>query len=180
MVRSAGYLTQMINDILDISKIDAGKMELFLEQTKVDSFVESLVNELSGLAEERNLNLQFTGGVADFEMPLDRLRMKQVLFNLVGNALKFTEDGGVTVSTRINDNLLEIAVVDTGSGISENDIAKLFSPFTQVDNSATRKAGGTGLGLAISKRMVELHGGIISVNSVVGVGSSFVIHLPRE
>lgn len=181
---SGNNLLSLINDILDLSKIEAGKIRLesvdFSLQQSINDVVltqRSVINE-KGLA----LDVDIAG---DFPHVLvgDQLRVKQIILNLLGNAIKFTPQGGITISARVleqydNSVLLQIAVTDTGIGISADAIDKIFRPFVQADGSTTRRFGGTGLGLTISRRLAELIGGSISVESTPGVGSCFKVTLP--
>jgi len=178
VIRSGKHLMQIINDILDLSKVEADKLEL--EQLEVSPFtllsdVHSLV---SLMAENKGL---FFDVEYDFPIPesiiTDPVRLKQVIINLCNNAVKFTEKGGVHIrmSFSENDKLLSIKVVDTGVGLTQKQIGKLFSPFTQADTSTTRQYGGTGLGLYLSKQLAEKLGGGISVESTPAAGSCFCL-----
>lgn len=175
------YLLDLINDILDLSKIESGKCEI--EQLACSPH--QIVGEVSSLMGVRTkakglpLDVRFDGPIPD-TIHTDPTRLRQILINVVGNAIKFTETGSVQIITRLLDETgeppkLEFAVTDTGIGITEDSIQKLFSPFTQADGSTTRRFGGTGPGLSISKRLVELLGGELSVSSTVGTGSTFFI-----
>jgi signal transduction histidine kinase/DNA-binding response OmpR family regulator len=176
---SAQVLLTLINDILDFSKIEAGK--LLLEKVEFDpvSLVEGAVEMFSTKANQKNLHLMTYVSPRVPELLMgDPVRLRQVLMNLIGNALKFTEHGEVVVRAEIagsseQEMLLRFEVKDTGIGLSEVARKRLFQPFTQADGSITRKYGGTGLGLAISKRLVELMGGEIGVDSVEHEGSTF-------
>jgi signal transduction histidine kinase/CheY-like chemotaxis protein len=177
--QSGDALLMLVNEILDFSKIEAGK--LVIEQTpfSLSNCVDEVINLLAVTARRNKINLiSFIEPHVMNGFLGDASRLRQVLLNLVGNAVKFTEVGEVTLhihSTPVKDNLyrLEFVVSDTGVGISPESLPRLFNPFQQGDASATRKHGGTGLGLTISKRLVELMGGEISVTSVVGSGSTF-------
>lgn len=174
------HLLGLINDVLDLSKIEAGQLVLALADYSLRSVVETVHIALEPLAVEKKLT--FKVDVAP-DLPRghgDERRLVQVLLNLVGNAIKFTDSGEVTVKTsKVNDSF-EVAVRDTGPGISVADQAKLFQLFQQADNSITRKKGGTGLGLAISKRIIEMHGGCIWMESSPGHGSTFAFRIPVE
>jgi signal transduction histidine kinase len=164
--------------VLDLSKIEAGELKLALVDYAVSDVVQTVVTAIEPLAAEKKLALKVE---LPPRMPAargDDRRLTQVLLNLVGNAIKFTDTGSVTIAGTIADGAYTLAVRDTGPGISEQDQAKLFQQFQQADNSITRKKGGTGLGLAISKRIVEAHGGMIGVESEVGHGSTFSFTLP--
>jgi signal transduction histidine kinase/sensor domain CHASE-containing protein len=170
---SARHLLALINDVLDISKIEAGQLVLSLENFDLRDAVASCISGLRPLADKKGLRLRtLVEGLAG---PIrgDRRRIEQILLNLVGNALKFTDQGEVTISARVSDGKLEVSVHDTGIGISQQDLATLFQPFRQVATGVTRKHEGTGLGLSICRRLVELMGGSIGVESTPGIGSTF-------
>jgi signal transduction histidine kinase len=172
------HLLALINDVLDLSKIEAGQLTLSLESYAMASVVESVVTAAEPLASAKGLALK--ASVAD-GLPLghgDERRLTQVLLNLVGNAIKFTDQGSVEIGAGLEDGLFVITVADTGPGIAPEDQARIFEAFQQVDNTSTRKKGGTGLGLAISKRIVEMHGGQLTVASDLGSGSVFRVTLP--
>jgi signal transduction histidine kinase len=172
------HLLGLINDVLDLAKIEAGQLTLALSDYAVGAVVQSVVVATESLAKAKGLELRAEVAPA---MPLgrgDERRLTQVLLNLVGNAIKFTETGSVTLSAIAREGRFKLAVRDTGPGIAPADQARIFEEFQQVDNSSTRKKGGTGLGLAISKRIVEMHGGTITVESQLGAGATFRIDLP--
>ncbi len=175
-MRQAGdHLLHLINDLLDLSKIEAGKMELRRERLELGEIVAGVLNELRREAEAKGLDL--VSRVAETAVYGDRTRLRQILINLVGNAVKFTDEGTVSVTSRPLDGGVELEVADTGVGIPEKDLPAIFDRFRQVDSSSTRKAGGTGLGLAITRKLVELHGGTIGVTSRLGEGSVFTFSL---
>ena len=172
------HLLGLINDVLDLSKIEAGQLSLTLDDYAVGQVVQTVRSSTESLAKAKGLVL--TANVQD-GLPIgrgDERRLTQVLLNLVGNAIKFTDKGSVEINARMIDGCFEIEVKDTGPGIAAEDQSKIFEEFQQVDNSSTRQKGGTGLGLAISKRIVEMHGGRIEVQSVLGEGSTFRITIP--
>lgn len=184
-IYSAGqHLLKLINDILDISKIEAGKMELsFDNNVSLDDLITSVLSTATGLVKDKPITLH---KVIPEDLPLvtaDATRLRQVVLNLLSNAAKFTDSGSITVeaaaqiSTEGHPEVI-VKVVDTGTGITPVDQKKLFQPFSQVDDSPTRKTGGTGLGLSICRRLVEMHGGRIGVISDVGKGSVFYFTLP--
>jgi CheY-like chemotaxis protein/anti-sigma regulatory factor (Ser/Thr protein kinase) len=186
-INSAGqHLLQLINDVLDISKIEAGKMELaFDDQVNVGDLVTSAMSTAVGLTKDKPIKLERQ---IQPDLPLvraDTTRIRQVMINFLSNAAKFTDQGTITVKAVIETNLLGlqeivVSVTDTGPGIALLDQQKLFQPFSQVDASPTRKIGGSGLGLSISRLLVELHGGRIGVISDVGKGSTFYFTLPLQ
>ncbi len=180
-IRTAGeHLLGLINDILDLSKIEAGRMELDLEPVDLPRMLESSLTIVKEKAYTNGVQLHVD--VSDTGMIVaDPRKLKQILFNLLSNAVKFTPAGGsvsVTARNASDGDAVEIAVADTGAGISAEDQQKLFREFTQVDGSLSRRHEGTGLGLALTKRLVELHHGTIGVRSAVGEGSTFTVRLP--
>jgi signal transduction histidine kinase/DNA-binding NarL/FixJ family response regulator len=179
ILHSTEALLGIINDILDLSKIEAGKVRIALAPARPRAIVEEVVGALAATAQSKGvaLKLAAVAGVSEWVLA-DALRLRQVVMNLVGNAVKFTEAGAITVSLARYGDGLEIAVADTGIGIADDDLARLFEPFRQVDASTTRRHGGTGLGLSISKQLVELMGGSIQVESEPGRGSTFRVLLP--
>jgi signal transduction histidine kinase len=175
----AEHLLSLVSDLLDMSRIQAGKFTLNPEPSRLGPIADEAVSELSVLAEQRRLTLENHMPPNLPEVTVDPQRVRQILVNLLGNAIKFTEPGGtVALSARMDGDAVRLEVADTGVGISPENQKKLFSPFTQLDMSATRRAGGTGLGLSISKALVEAHGGHIGVTSAVGKGSTFWFTLP--
>lgn len=178
--RNGEHLIGLINDILDLSKVEVGKMQMELTRCSPLQLAAEVMSLMRVRAEAKHLTLQadLTGNLPE-TVVTDPLRLRQVLVNLVGNAIKFTEQGTVRLVVRLTSEdghpLLCFDVIDTGIGISEEHINKLFSPFTQVDSSTTRKFSGTGLGLYISKRLAEALGGDITVRSNSGKGSTFSV-----
>jgi signal transduction histidine kinase len=172
------HLLGLINDVLDLSKIEAGQLALELSDYSVGDIAQTVRSTLEPLAADKRLDF-----ILDLRRELPRghgdgRRLTQVLINLVGNAIKFTDIGEVAIKVEAADGSFNISVRDTGPGISAADQAKLFQEFQQPDNAITRKKGGTGLGLALSKRIVEMHGGKIWVESQPGQGSTFAFTLP--
>jgi len=178
---NAKNLLELINNILDLSKLSAGRVPLFVEKFAVADIVKEVTDTMECLVRERKLTL--TAIVPDgLLIKSDKTKLKQVLINLIGNAVKFTHEGGITLRVESDsvNALVRLSVSDTGIGIEEENIQKLFQEFNQLDASSTRKYGGTGLGLCISKKIVELNGGTINVTSKVGSGSTFTVTLPLE
>jgi signal transduction histidine kinase len=172
------HLLALINDVLDLAKIEAGQLTLTMENYDVPDLVRSVVTATEPLAAAKGL--KFTA-LVDANMPTaygDARRVSQVLMNLVGNAVKFTEAGEVEVRATVAAGHFVLNVRDTGPGIAEADQERIFGEFQQIDDPNVRKKSGTGLGLAISKRMVEMQGGTISVESVLGQGATFRVVLP--
>jgi signal transduction histidine kinase/DNA-binding response OmpR family regulator len=181
---AARHLLALINDILDLSKIEAGRMELNLETFSVSPLIDEVVKTFEMLAAKNGNRIVVDCDPATKSIHADQMRVRQALLNLVSNANKFTERGTVTIRARRREidsrEWVEIAVTDTGIGMTPAQMEKLFQEFSQVDSSATRKYGGTGLGLAISQRFCRMMGGEISVQSEAGRGSTFTIHLPAN
>lgn len=183
LIRSSGeHLRELIGDILDMSKIEAGMMDLRPEAVDVRDLVDDLEafarTQLMVYGKDLNFGIQIAPDVDRIQA--DRTRFKQVLYNLISNAIKFTSDGRVTLSMDMDDGNLLVEVEDTGIGIKDKDIPIVFEQFRQVDGSLTRSAGGTGLGLPISKSLVELHGGELWVESEVGEGATFSFTIPAR
>jgi signal transduction histidine kinase len=176
--KSGRHLLGLINDVLDLSKIEAGQLTLSLSDYSMKEIVQTALTAVESLAAEKRLGLKVVVPPELRPGHGDERRLTQVLLNLVGNAIKFTEVGEVRVEVSASDEAFLVAVADTGPGIPEADQAKIFEEFHQVDSSSTRKKGGTGLGLSIAKRIVELHGGRIWVESSPGKGSTFWFTLP--
>jgi signal transduction histidine kinase/CheY-like chemotaxis protein/CHASE3 domain sensor protein len=178
--RSGNDLLALINDILDLSKVEAGQLNFEVSQFTTGDLMESLQANFSIFAENKGLDLVVSDS-AKVSLQHDRLRLMQVLNNLTSNAIKFTEKGKVTVKIdkKDKDNLI-FTVADTGIGIEKNKLNMIFDPFKQADASITRRYGGTGLGLAITKRIVEAVGGAIQVESVLAEGTQFTVLLPLE
>jgi len=182
---SGQHLLNMINEILDLSKIEAGKMEVnFEEQVDLCELIQTAVNTAQGLIKDKELEMRLELPEDLPRVRADPLILRQVLINLLSNAVKFTEAGSVTTGAAVRGEPgrqeVEVWVRDTGPGISAEDQSRLFLPFSQLDPSTTRKYGGTGLGLSISKRLVELHAGKIGVTSEPGQGSTFYFTLPLD
>ncbi len=175
---SGNHLLAMINDILDLSKIEAGKMELQLEDFSVKEAVTEVNAIVTALASKKQIQLSLEFN-QEISIKADKIKFKQILYNLLSNAIKFTDEGGeVTTQFEISNSALLGSVTDTGVGISPQDREKLFQPFTQLDASRTRAHSGTGLGLALTNRLIELHGGRIWVESEVDKGSTFFFTFP--
>jgi signal transduction histidine kinase/CheY-like chemotaxis protein len=177
------HLLALINDILDLSKIEAGRMELQLEPFALAPLIAGVVKTIEPLAAKNGNRVVVHCDAAIGTLHADQMRLRQALLNLMGNANKFTEHGTITVDTRSwqqdGRDWVTIAVADTGIGMTEEQMGRLFQEFSQADASTTRKYGGTGLGLAISKRFCQMMGGDITVESALGRGSTFTISLPR-
>ncbi len=179
VLRNARHLLELINDVLDLSKIEAGKMSLVEEDYSTRALLEAAASTIESLATAKGLTLSVDAFAAPALVRGDEGKVRQVVLNLLSNAVKFTESGSVTISAHAENDHWNIEITDTGVGIAPEHLAIIFEEFRQVDASSTRQAGGTGLGLAISRKMAHLMGGDISVRSALGQGSTFVLRLPR-
>jgi signal transduction histidine kinase/CheY-like chemotaxis protein len=181
---SGQHLLTLINNILDLSKIEAGKMELQISDVSIADMVNSVMSTATGLVKDKAIKLYQQIPPDLPTVKADQTRVRQILLNFVSNATKFTEEGSITVGASVitgpkGRKEVMVTIADTGNGIAPEDQGKLFQPFSQVDDSPTRKTGGTGLGLSICRSMVEMHGGRIGLlNSEVGKGSTFFFTLP--
>jgi signal transduction histidine kinase len=181
MVRgSAQHLLSLINDVLDLSKIEAGQLQVAYENFDLRSMMEKAVESARPLAGKKGLELTYAVSYEIETITGDRRRVEQILLNLISNAIKFTEKGSVKIECEPEGDNVTISVIDTGIGIKTEDLETLFQAFRQIDSGMTRKYDGTGLGLSISKKLVELMGGQIRVTSVWGSGSTFSFSLPKE
>jgi signal transduction histidine kinase len=176
--KNGKHLLGLINDVLDLSKIEAGQLVLSLNDYSIKDVVHGVYSAIEPLASEKKLAFKVD---VPRDVPSGRgddRRLTQVLLNLVGNAIKFTESGEVAIKASALNGSYTVSVSDTGPGISEDDQAKIFEEFQQVDNSATKSKGGTGLGLSIARRIIEMHGGRLWVESSPGHGSTFSFTVP--
>ncbi|MEM7168594.1 MAG: response regulator [Pseudomonadota bacterium] len=182
--RAGKHLLELINEILDLSKIEAGKLDLNLEEFDLVALLQDTVATAQGLAEKNGNSLIATYPDHPGDMYADMTRVRQIVLNLLSNAAKFTENGEITLRVEKimleGDGWLELAVSDTGIGLTPDQLDKLFQDFSQADSSTTRKYGGTGLGLAISRRLCQMMGGDIEVESVAGEGTTFTVKLPCQ
>ena len=180
IARNGRHLLDFINELLDLSKIAAGRMQLTLEPLALDALFREVADTVRAQLEARKHKLAIEPLRETVIVTADRGRLRQVLLNLLSNAIKFTTDGGrITLSAQLAGDRVRVAVSDSGIGIAPDDQQKLFREFVQLDGSASRRYEGTGLGLALSKRLVELHGGAIGVESQLGKGSTFWFTVPR-
>ena len=181
ILTSGKHLLNLINDILDLSKIEAGKMELIYEDFLMLDAINEVKTLVASIASKNNIILNI---VVDEKLSIvkaDIRKFKQILFNLISNAIKFSPQGGtVTIDAKRVDDHVRIAIIDTGIGISDEDQKKLFKSFVQIDSSTSRQFAGTGLGLALVKQFVEMHGGKIRIESEPGKGSTFIFTMPIE
>jgi signal transduction histidine kinase len=178
--KNGRHLLSLINDVLDLSKIEAGRFSLSLNDYSIQEIIQTVLASVEALAMEKELCLKMTVPNDLISGKGDGQRIAQVVLNLLGNAIKFTDQGEVSVEAAISNDSFLVSVSDTGPGLSETDQVRIFEEFQQADGSSTRKKGGTGLGLSISKKIVEMHGGIIGVESTLGKGSRFWFTLPIQ
>ena len=182
--KSSENLLVIINDILDLSKIEVGKMDFEKIPFSVEDALETVYHAMLFKADEKKLSFKINiGPNVPGIIEGDPTRLNQILINLAGNAIKFTANGGVTIdineiNRQGNMSMLQFSIIDTGIGISEESISKIFDSFSQASSDTTRKFGGTGLGLTISKQLIELQGGTIQVKSELGKGTSFIFTIP--
>lgn len=179
--QSGQHLLDLINDILDLSKIEAGQFQLYRAPCSVDETCMAALQMIKGMAQQKRQSVGFTINLTSIEIEADQRRLKQMLVNLLSNAVKFTPEGGqlgLDVQADAKEGVVRFQVWDHGIGIAQEDFARLFRPFTQLDGRLARQYTGTGLGLSLVRRMAELHGGSVSVDSSVGEGSRFTLSLP--
>jgi signal transduction histidine kinase len=180
ILNNGKHLCALIDDILDLSKIEAGRLELKPERFRITDLLATTADELRSLADQKKLQLNFSSRLEDPEIVNDSSRLRQVIVNLLSNAIKFTEAGTIAIEVReVSRDRIVILVSDTGIGIASEEITRIFEEFRQVDQSMTRRHAGTGLGLAITRWLVQMMGGQITVNSQPGQGSTFRVDLPR-
>ena len=175
---NARHLLSLINDVLDLSKIEAGRMDTYAEEVDVAELMAEVKNTVGSLVARKGNQFVIDLGPELGAMHTDVVKLRQCLFNLISNAAKFTEAGRITLGVRRSGDALEFRVADTGIGMSEEQLGRLFQRFAQADESTTRKFGGTGLGLALTEAFARLLGGDVSVESSPGVGTTFTLRLP--
>jgi signal transduction histidine kinase len=184
VLRAARHLLALINDVLDLSKIEAGRMELHIESFPVAPLIHDVVKTIEPMATKNGNRVVVNYPPTIDSMRSDQIRVRQALLNLASNAEKFTENGTVSITAQQRQDKgaewITIVVADTGIGMTRQQMGKLFQEFSQADSSTTRKYGGTGLGLAISRRFCQMLGGDITVESEQGCGSTFTINLPMN
>ncbi|TFB11893.1 hypothetical protein E3V33_06020 [Candidatus Marinimicrobia bacterium MT.SAG.4] len=183
--RSGKHLLSLINDILDISKIEAGKMELYVESFTIKSLIDEVITTIKPLAEQNRNSVKFSIADKSVTIQNDRTKLRQILYNLLSNACKFTIDGKINLSANIKKNddgedYFFIEVTDSGIGMTKEQLKRIFKPFIQADSSTTRKYGGTGLGLVLIKQITDLLGGKISLISELGKGTTFTVSVPAN
>lgn len=182
-IRGSGkHLLSLINEILDLSKIEAGKMDLFLESFELNAMLKGVMDSLAPVIATNGNRLDLSVAHEAIAMHTDQTKLRQILFNLLSNACKFTERGAIALNVEIEPamDVMVLSVHDSGIGMTDEQLDRLFQPFTQADASTTRKYGGTGLGLTISKHFAQMMGGDIAVSSQAGRGSTFTVRLPLD
>jgi signal transduction histidine kinase len=177
---SGEHLLTLINDLLDLSKIEAGREELHIDLFPIENVCEACITQVREQAENKGLTLEMAIAPSVSLIKADMRRIKQILLNLLSNAIKFTNTGGIQLIVNQTSEHIVLSVHDTGIGISEADQLELFQPFRQLDSQLDRRYAGTGLGLALSQKLAQLHGGEITVSSRLNHGSCFTVHLPRS
>ena len=182
ILRSGEHLLQLINDVLDLSKVEAGKMVLYPERLEVGKAIREICAVVSPMTKKKSIRVEVSVSTQAESIVLDPHKFKQVLYNLLSNAAKFTDPGGAIAveATRLEDERLQLVVRDNGVGIAATDLDRIFHEFTQLDAGSARRHEGTGLGLALTRKLVEFQGGSISVDSESGKGSVFTVRLPPQ
>lgn len=179
---SSEFMLKLIDDLLDISKIQVGKLNLDIKEENIQDLLEENITLNKVIASKKNINIEFI--IDDYEIPkmyLDKNKMHQVFNNLIGNAIKFSyENSSIKVVLNSYENFVLIKIIDEGTGISKEDIESIFNPYTQSNNKSTKGEKGSGLGLAIARKIIEGHNGSIDVSSIMGKGSTFIIKVPIE
>jgi signal transduction histidine kinase len=175
---NARYLLDLINDVLDISRIEAGELTILTEPVDIIPAVVMVVKAMQPIADKKGLIIETDLDPETGMITGEKRRVEQVIMNLLSNAIKFTDSGMITLKTQVKSGEIILSVRDTGIGMKEEDLEKLFQPFCQADPGTGRGYEGTGLGLSISKKLVELHGGRITAHSTIGKGSCFRVYLP--
>jgi PAS domain S-box-containing protein len=177
---SSRHLLALINDVLDISKIEAGQLELGRAPFDLRASLDKVGKIVTPLAEQKKIDLKIDIADDVGTIVTDQRRLEQVILNLLSNAVKFTDQGRVVVSCRVENDLYSISFTDTGIGMREEELAKIFRPFHQIDTGLARKREGTGLGLSICRKIVDMMGGTIGVESQIGQGSTFTVRIPKQ
>jgi signal transduction histidine kinase len=175
---AAQHLLALINDILDLAKIEAGRMPLHLEDTVLQELMREASVQIDPLIKKKGLTYRWLGPNEPLHMMTDRTKVKQIMLNLLSNAVKFTHSGTITLSAHQEGELVRLDVTDSGIGIRKEDLSAIWEDFRQVDQSRTREFGGTGLGLSITRKLSGALGGRVTLTSEYGKGSTFTVFLP--
>ena len=180
--KNGKHLLNLINDVLDMARIEAGRVSFYIESVNLPDLLDDVLKTNSPMAREKSLDLEMISTLADNQVIMaDSVRLRQVLINVVGNSLKFTHEGGIKVyADYLDDDKIQVRIKDSGIGVPPDKLEAIFEAFSQVDTSTTRKVGGTGLGLPISRRLVEMHGGRMWAESsgIEGEGTTTFLELP--
>jgi signal transduction histidine kinase len=176
---SANHLLSIIDEILTLARMEAGKEKVEMRDVDVVDLMDSVASMAEPLASAKGLSFDVDVEPRDLSMKTDPVKLRQVLLNLLSNAVKYTEKGGITLRSEARDGVVNFLVSDTGVGVGEEHLDKIFEPFWQVEQTTTRRSGGTGLGLAVTRQFVDLLDGKIDVSSELGRGSTFTVTLPR-
>ena len=171
-------LYSLVNELLDISKIESGVIQLNYEETDINELIENSINNFKILAQDKNDRIDYQSSLEQTTIKIDRIKILQVLNNIISNAIKFTENGIINIKTEPVDDGIQISIEDTGTGIEHNELQDLFDEYSIIQRNGTRGESGTGLGLVICKRFIELHNGTIDVESIPEKGSKFIVYLP--
>ena len=177
---SANHLLAIIDEILTLARIEAGKERVELRVVEIRDLMESVASMAEPLASAKGLGFRINVETEEKTIHTDAVKLRQVLLNLLSNAVKYTDTGEISVKTETRDGVIDFLVTDTGVGVGEDNLEKIFEPFWQVEQTTTRRAGGTGLGLAVTRHFVEMLGGSIAVESTLGNGSTFRVTIPRN
>ena len=182
ILRSGQHLLQLINDVLDLSRVEAGKLVLYPELFETEKAIREICAVVSPMTKKKGIKVSVAVAPSAQSVVLDPHKFKQVLYNLLSNAAKFTDEGGaIGVEAALEDNgRLRLSVRDDGVGIAAEDLDRVFQEFTQIDSGSARRNEGTGLGLALTRKLAEFQGGGIEVDSRLGVGSVFTVRLPQQ
>jgi signal transduction histidine kinase len=179
IIGSAGHVTDLVRDILTFSKLGGGRLELELERCPLDELVSDAVAVVEPAMHQSGNRFTVDLPTEAVELYTDRVKVRQCLINVLGNAAKFTSHGQVSLTVQLQDQAVVFSVRDTGIGMSDSEIGRVFEPFVQADGSTTRRFGGTGLGLSITRGLCQLLGGSVTATSTLGAGSTFVLSVPR-
>ena len=181
ILTGGNHLLDVINDVLDISRLELGNIELYYETVDISGVIEEVQRLLFPLSVEKNISIEYNIKQGLKTTIADRVKLKQILYNILNNAIKFSSEGGkVNIAAELQGDMVEISVMDEGIGIHEADYERVFQPFVQIDESISKKHGGVGLGLALVKKFVELHGGQVWVKANPGKGSTFTFRIPKK
>lgn len=178
---SGAHLLDVINNVLDISRLELGNIELYYETVNISGVIEEVQRVLYPISAEKNISIEYNIEQGLKTTIADRVKLKQILYNILNNAIKFSSEGGkVNITAELKEDMIEISVKDDGIGINEDDYERVFQPFVQIDESISKKYEGVGLGLALVKKFVELHGGKVWVKASPGKGSTFTFRIPKR